>query len=287
MIVTRFAPSPTGDLHLGHAASALFAYDAAQREGGSFILRIEDIDPVRCHDRFIDGLYEDLKWLGLSWAEPVRRQSEHMADYAAALEKLRERGLLYPCFCTRREIMAEAAASASAPHEAPDGEEGVPYPGTCRVLSWAQRETLAQTRPAVWRLNMAEALKQTGSLRWHDRGRGCVEANPLRFGDVVLARKDVATSYHLSVTVDDALQGVTLVTRGEDLAGVTDIHVLLQKLLDLPTPDYHHHSLLLDETGKRFAKRDKAMTLRAMRDSGLSAEAVKAMAFRARRSCGC
>jgi len=277
MIVTRFAPSPTGHLHIGHAASALFAFEAAQREGGRFLLRIEDIDPVRCQKSFVDGIYEDLHWLGLDWPTPVRCQSEHMGAYEAALNRLRERELLYPCYCTRREIVEEAAAAPSAPHDGPDGEGGVAYAGTCRNLSPAQREELAAQRPAVWRLDVAKALAQTGALRWHDRARGWIEAAPARFGDVVLARKDVATSYHLSVTVDDALQEVSLVTRGEDLLGVTDIHVLLQKLLGFEVPDYHHHPLLLDENGKRFAKRDKAMTLQSLREAGVSAAQIRKM----------
>ncbi len=272
MIVTRFAPSPTGRLHIGHAASALFAYEAAAREGGRFLLRIEDIDKTRCRPEYVEGILEDLHWLGLNWEEPVRVQSEHREDYAAALQILREKGLLYPCFCTRKEIEAEIAASASAPHEGPDG---VIYPGTCRTLSAAEREEKSRERPAVWRLDMEKALKQAGPLFFHDRGRGKIEARPGRFGDVVLARKDIGTSYHLSVTVDDALQGVTLVTRGEDLLPSTDIHVLLQKLLGYETPDYHHHPLLRDAAGKRFAKRDGAVTLASLRETGKTAEEIR------------
>jgi glutamyl-Q tRNA(Asp) synthetase len=269
MIVTRFAPSPTGLLHKGHAASALFAYRAAQKEGGRFLLRIEDIDPVRCKDEYIDAIYEDLAWLGLEWERPVRRQSEHMEDYRAALEMLRERGLLYPCFCTRKEVLAEAAAAGYAPHLSGDDGEGPPYPGTCRNLGHEERAALAGTRPCVWRLDMAKALAQTGELRWRDLVSGEHMARPERFGDVVLARKDVFTSYHLSVVVDDALQGVTLVTRGEDLKPATDIHRVLQALLDLPVPAYHHHPLVTGEEGKKLSKREKAQTLRALRLSGV------------------
>ncbi len=272
MIVTRFAPSPTGRLHLGHAASAFFAYELARREGGRFLLRIEDIDSSRCRAEYVDGLFKDLRWLGLSWEEPVRIQSEHLSDYETAIGTLREAGLLYPCFCTRKEIAREAAISASAPH--PEEGEGLLYPGTCRNLAAEQREERARTRPSVWRLDMAQAAHRAGPLRWYDHRRGWIEANPARFGDVVLARKDMPTSYHLSVTLDDAIQGVTLVTRGEDLVGATDIHVLLQRLLGLPTPAYHHHPLLRDEDGKRLAKRDKAATIQEIRESGKSAESL-------------
>lgn len=273
MIVTRFAPSPTGYLHIGHAASALFAFEAARRANGRFLLRIEDIDPVRCKPGFTDAIFEDLHWLGLQWEEPVRLQSEHLADYAAALEKLRAMDLLYPCFCTRAEIQREAAASAAAPHA---GEEGPLYPGTCRALTPAQREERIATRPAVWRINMEKALRIVGPLLWKDLKRGEIVANPERFGDIVLARKDVPTSYHLSVTVDDALQNISLVTRGEDLIPSTDIHVLLQKLLNLPTPDYCHHKLLCDAEGKKFSKRDEAVTLRSLRNCGKNPEEIKA-----------
>ncbi|MDD3181404.1 MAG: tRNA glutamyl-Q(34) synthetase GluQRS [Alphaproteobacteria bacterium] len=281
MIVTRFAPSPTGALHLGHAASALFAFRKAQEAGGQFLLRVEDIDPVRCKPAFVEGIYEDLAWLGLFWPTPVRKQSEHRDDYQAALSRLEKRGLIYPCFCTRKEVLAEAAAAGYAPHGWPQDQEGPVYPGTCRSLSQVQRQDLGQTRQAVWRLDMQKAVESVGGpLLWVDLGVGEVIARPERFGDVVLARKDVPMSYHLSVVVDDALQGVTLVTRGEDLFPVTDIHRLLQALLDLPVPVYHHHALLKDAAGKRFAKRDQANTLLALRESGLSCEDVRALALR-------
>ncbi len=281
LFTTRFAPSPTGYLHLGHAYSALFAYHAAQAEGGRFLLRIEDIDPVRCRPEFTEALLEDLRWLELTWEEPVRRQSEHMEDYAAALAKLREMGLLYPCFCTRREIEKEVMASATAPHLALQGPDGPVYPGTCRNLDpgeWAQR--LARNEGANWRLDVAKALEMTGPLYWNDRAAGRVKAAPLEFGDVVLARKDVPASYHLSVTVDDRLQRVTLVTRGKDLFRTTDIHRLLQALLGVTTPDYHHHELMTDATGRRFAKRDRDVTLRVLRAAGKTAAEVRQMAFR-------
>jgi glutamyl-Q tRNA(Asp) synthetase len=275
MIITRFAPSPTGHLHLGHAYSALFAFQKAQQAGGKFLLRIEDIDPVRCKDDFIDDLKEDLHWLGLTWEELVRRQSEHLADYQQALAILREQGLIYPCFCTRRDVEAEAAASVNAPHQGPDG---LVYPGTCRNLSAQERKNKMAVAPRhVWRLDVKKACAQAGSLTWRDQAKGLITARPEDFGDVVLARKDVPASYHLSVTVDDSLQGVTLVTRGEDLFRATDIHRLLQKLLNYKTPDYHHHKLLLNESGKRYAKRDSAQTLRSLRAEGKSPEDIKRM----------
>jgi glutamyl-Q tRNA(Asp) synthetase len=274
MIVTRFAPSPTGLLHLGHAYSALFAERAAQN-GGTFLLRIEDIDPVRCKPEFTQAIYDDLHWLGLKWHEPVRQQSRHLEDYAAALDVLRNKGVLYPCFCTRREVISEASAAGHAPHTGPDG---LIYPGTCRNLSESERrEKLAQHTTANWRLDVAKALAMVGELTWRDATNGVIEAKPQDFGDVVLARKDVPTSYHLSVAVDDHLQGITLVTRGEDLFRATDIHRLLQALLGYATPEYHHHPLLTDAEGKRFAKRDKAVTLRELREGGKSPEDVQAM----------
>lgn len=275
-VTTRFAPSPTGHLHLGHAYAALFAFQAAQNAHGRFLLRIEDIDPVRCRPEFTEALCEDLRWLGLSWEEPVRHQSAHLEAYQTALARLNERGVIYPCFCTRAEIAAEVAASGHAPHHGPDG---LVYPGTCRLLSPDLRVgRLAQGVPANWRLDMQKARELTGDLVWEDRGCGRVKARPEDFGDVVLARKDVPTSYHLSVTVDDHLQGVTLVTRGEDLRRATDIHRLLQALLGYATPLYHHHALLTNSEGTRYAKRDNALTLRTLREAGRSAAEVRTLA---------
>lgn len=275
--ITRFAPSPTGYLHLGHAYSALFAEAVARRVDGTFLLRIEDIDPTRCKPEYTDAIIEDLTWLGLRWGGDVRYQSRHMADYAAALEKLRHKGVLYPCLCTRREIAEEAAAAGYAPHLIGDDDVGVTYPGTCRHLSASERaEKEKRTGGQMnWRLDVAAALRLTGELTWCDAAAGTIVARPQDFGDVVLARKDVLTSYHLSVTVDDALQGVTLVTRGTDLFRATDIHRLLQALLDLPVPDYHHHALLTDETGRRYAKRDQSVTLRALRSAGKTPEWIR------------
>jgi glutamyl-Q tRNA(Asp) synthetase len=274
-VVTRFAPSPTGLLHLGHVHSVLFAVAAARRAGGRFLLRIEDIDGGRCRPEFETAIYEDLAWLGLCWEEPVRRQSEHMADYAVALARLAGMGLIYPCFCTRADIRAEIARAPGAPH----GPEGPVYPGTCRHLTAAEREErLAAGAPYAFRLDTARARAVTGRLHWHDRGRGEMAADPGAHGDVVLARKDAPASYHLAVTVDDALQGVTLVTRGEDLVPATGVHRLLQALLDLPLPDYHHHGLIAGSDGRRLAKRDGAATVRALREGGRSASEVRALA---------
>lgn len=274
-LVTRFAPSPTGFLHLGHAHSALFGQAAARAGGGRFLLRIEDIDAGRCRPEFEAAIREDLAWLGLDWDGPVRRQSDHMQDYARALVALDSLGLLYPCFCTRKDIADEIARAGSAPH----GPEGVVYPGACRhrpAGEAARRQDAGE--PYALRLDMTRAAALAGPLTWHDRGRGTVEARPEAFGDVVLARKDVPASYHLAVTVDDHIQGVSLVTRGEDLLAATDVHRLLQALLGLETPDYHHHGLLTDETGRRLAKRDRALTLRALRAAGRSPGEVRAMA---------
>jgi glutamyl-Q tRNA(Asp) synthetase len=274
MIVTRFAPSPTGYLHLGHAYSAIFAWRAARGAGGKFLLRIEDIDRTRCRPEFTDAIIEDLTWLGLDWDGAVRQQSQHFADYRAALDKLDARGLVYPCFCTRADIAAEIARAGGAPQ----GEEGPIYPGTCRSLTLEERQRrIAAGDGFALRLDVAKAIAVTGLLSWDDDEAGRVEAEPLSLGDVVLARKDTPTSYHLAVTVDDALQGVTLVTRGADLCSATHLHRLLQALLDLPMPRYRFHKLLTDASGKRFAKRDKALTLRALRESGVPPEEIRRM----------
>jgi glutamyl-Q tRNA(Asp) synthetase len=265
MIVTRFAPSPTGYLHLGHAYSALDAWRTAREAGGKFLLRIEDIDRTRCTPEFTDAILEDLAWLGLDWDGEVRKQSEHFADYEAALDKLDMMGVIYPCFCTRAAIAAEIARAGGAPQ----GEEGPIYPGTCRDLTTEERlRRIASGEGFALRLDVARALARTGPLEWEEEGEGIIRADPELLGDVVLARKDTPTSYHLAVTLDDALQGVTLVTRGADLFTATHIHRLLQALLDWTTPRYRHHRLLTDASGKRFAKRDKALTLRALRESG-------------------
>lgn len=267
MVVTRFAPSPTGRLHLGHALAAGFAWQQAAKEGGTFLLRFEDIDPTRCRAEYEAGILEDLAWLGLVWAQPVRRQSEHLGWYAQALDRLEQMEVIYPCFCTRSEVQAEIARIGHAPH----GPEGPLYPGTCRHLSREQRrERITEGIPYAMRLNVDAAVRMTGELHFFDRVAGKTRATPEELGDVVLARKETPASYHLCATLDDALQGVTLVTRGVDLFPATHIHRLLQALLGLPTPQYHHHRLLLDAQGKRFAKRDQSVTLRALRESGLA-----------------
>ena len=276
-LTTRFAPSPTGFLHLGHAYSALIGWHAAREVGGKFLLRIEDIDVGRCREEFLEAISEDLAWLGIDWDGPVRRQSEHFDDYRAALARLTDAGLIYPCFCTRRDIAAEVARADAAPQS----EDGPLYPGICRHLSEADRtRRIAAGDSFALRLDVAKARARTGALTWQDEERGTIVAAPESLGDVVLARKDVPTSYHLAVTVDDALQGVTLVTRGVDLFASTHIHRLLQALLDLPVPRYRHHALLTDPTGKRYAKRDKALTLRSLREAGHTPDEVRAMAVK-------
>jgi glutamyl-Q tRNA(Asp) synthetase len=273
-IVTRFAPSPTGRLHLGHAYSALFAEAAARQPNGRFLLRIEDIDPARCRPEFEQGVLEDLAWLGLQWETPVRRQSDHLGDYRAALERLESAGLLYPCFCSRKEIQAEIARAVVAPH----GPDGPLYPGTCRALSARERKSLISLgRPYALRLDVAAGLARTGPLTWQDLDRGVILAEPQLLGDVVLGRRDAPASYHLAVSLDDDLQGVNLVTRGEDLLAATHVHRLLQSLLDLATPAYRHHRLLTDDKGERLAKRDGAMTLAALRQAGHAPAEVRAM----------
>jgi glutamyl-Q tRNA(Asp) synthetase len=258
-MITRFAPSPTGHLHLGHAFSAWVAHSRARAAGGVFRLRLEDIDATRCKAEFADGILADLAWLELRWDGAVRVQSAHLADYAAALERLGAKGLVYPCFCSRSEILR----AQGAPH----GANPV-YPGTCRRLDEAARRERMMSAPYALRLDTARALQMVGDLRFYEEGVGWVQAEPLRLGDVVLARRDVPTSYHLCVVHDDALQGVTHVTRGADLFEATHVHVLLQRLLDVPTPVYAHHRLLTDAAGKRLAKRDFAATLRSMREAG-------------------
>jgi len=278
MIVTRFAPSPTGLLHLGHAFAAMTAHDAAASDGGRFLVRLEDIDRTRCRPEFEAAIFEDLAWLGLQWEQPVQRQSERFDAYRAALDRLVERGLLYPCFCTRGDITAEIARSAEAPH----GPEGPLYPGTCRSLS--ERERLARIDsgvPYALRLDVAKAAATVGAPSFEEQGRGpkgehgSIVADPLLFGDIVIARKDVPASYHLAVVVDDAHQGVTLVTRGNDLFAATSAQRLLQALLELPAPAYAHHRLILDAQGRKFSKRDRAVTLKSMRESGTTPAQIR------------
>jgi glutamyl-Q tRNA(Asp) synthetase len=269
VFATRFAPSPTGYLHRGHAFSALTAHAAARAAGGRFVLRIEDIDATRRRPEFEAAIFEDLAWLGLSWETPVRRQSEHMADYQAALSRLEAEGLVYRCFRTRREV---AQAMASAPHGPMEVFRGGPLP----VGEEAAR--LAAGEPFAWRLSLDAAARKLGGfggLSFTEEGQGAVAARPELGGDVVLARRDVGVAYHLAVVVDDALQGITHVIRGRDLFEATHVQRLLQALLGLPTPVYRHHALLTGPDGKRFAKRDKAETLRSLREQGMSAAALR------------
>lgn len=270
MIVTRFAPSPTGRLHLGHAFAARFAHDRARENNGKFLLRIEDIDPVRCKPEFIDGILEDLDWLGLKWDQQPILQSERLDFYADALQKLKDKGVLYPCVCTRKEIESEIARMGHAPHA---GEAAV-YPGTCR----GKHLDLSRFDRWSWRLDIEKSLRQIGeSLFFVDESRGRVKANPAIFGDIILARKETPASYHLCSVLDDAAQGVTLVTRGEDLFDSTHVHRLLQALLGLDTPLYHHHRLISDAEGRRLAKRDQSVTIKFLREKGLNPAEIFAM----------
>jgi glutamyl-Q tRNA(Asp) synthetase len=262
MYVTRFAPSPTGAMHLGNAFSALFGWRRARAQGGRFLLRIEDIDTVRCRPAHEAALIEDLHWLGIDWDGPVWRQSERLAVYADALAQLRAMGLVYPCFCTRADIAGAASA--------PQGPEGVVYPGTCRCLPEAERAARMAGGGFAWRLDVAAALAQTGPLWWHDADAGRVAATPMARGDIVIARKGIGTSYHLAVVVDDAAQGVTEVVRGADLFEASHVQRLLQALLGLPVPAYCHHRLIADEAGKRLAKRDGAATIAGLRAQGVT-----------------
>jgi glutamyl-Q tRNA(Asp) synthetase len=275
MIVTRFAPSPTGYLHLGHAYAALRARDAGQR----FLLRIEDIDRQRCRPEFEAAILEDLDWLGLEWERPVLRQSERSFAYGAALQMLAARELIYPCFCTRKDIADEIARAAAAPH----GAEGPLYPGICRVLpSDARKQRIATGVPYALRLDARAASAVAGPLSFLERGagpageHGPIVVDPLVLGDIVLARKEMPAAYHLAVVVDDAFQGVTLVTRGNDLFAATHVQRLLQVLLDLAAPEYAHHRLILDENGRKFSKRDGSVTLRELRAKGATPSDIRA-----------
>jgi len=270
-IVTRFAPSPTGELHIGSAYSAWVGWKRARDSGGRFLVRIEDIDIRRCRREFETAILEDLRWLGFAWDGEVRRQSEHFADYGNVLEQLARRALTYPCFCSRAEIEREIAASTNAPH----GPDGPLYPGTCRHLSLQERRNrLAAGREHCLRLDAAKAAGEVGPYHFFDEKRGLCEGEPLLMGDFVIARKDTPASYHLAVTVDDHLQGVTLVTRGEDVLPSTHVHVLLQKLLGYETPLYAHHGLLVGPDGKRLSKRDKSFAIRSLRERGDTPEDV-------------
>jgi glutamyl-Q tRNA(Asp) synthetase len=280
--VFRFAPSPNGYLHLGHAFSVLLNFDLARQAGGRFLLRIEDIDPTRCRPEFETAIYQDLDWLGIKWEQPVRRQSGHLADYRDAVERLIARGLLYPSFESRAEI-ARLVEQREANGRWPRDPDGAPlYPGAAKSLSAKQRERLSQSgAPYALRLDMAAACAAAGDLSWIERGEGpegetgVVAARPQAWGDVVLARRETPTSYHLSVAIDDALQGVTEVVRGQDLFWSTSVHRLLQALLGLPQPAYRHHRLVRDGAGHKLSKSTAATGLRELRAGGATAADIR------------
>lgn len=279
---TRFAPSPTGQLHLGHAFSALTAFETAQKAGGRFLLRIEDIDTIRCQPEFEQAIYDDLEWLGLAWETPVRRQSEHFDEYRAGLERLMAMGVVYRCFKTRKEILEDIGR---APHHPGEGPEGVIYPGPAEPLSADEEvEKIAAGEPYAWRLSMTAVQARLGDLSrltFQEIGEGpngesgLCAIQPELIGDAILARKDIGTSYHLAVTLDDAKQDISHVTRGQDLFFATTMHRILQALLDLPVLVYQHHRLLTGDDGERFTKRDRSETLAAMRAAGANAADIR------------
>ncbi len=275
--VFRFAPSPNGYLHLGHALSALLNFDMARAASGRFLLRMEDIDAARCRPEYETAIYQDLEWLGLQWEQPVRRQSEHFAEYRAALEKLEAMRLTFPSFESRAEI-AHMVADRDVRERWPRDPDGVPlYPGSARQMTERERQArISRGDPYAIRLDMEKAMEWVGPLGWTETGmglsgeRGEIAADPAAWGDVIVARKETPTSYHLAVVIDDALQGVTHVVRGDDLFGSTSVHRLLQALLDLPAPVYHHHRLALDGDGRKLSKSTQATGLRELRAQGLT-----------------
>jgi glutamyl-Q tRNA(Asp) synthetase len=268
---TRFAPSPTGHMHLGHVFSALFSYEAAKKLGGKFVLRIEDIDSQRSSKIFEESIYEDLEWLQIKYIKDIRHQSEHMDDYKGAIKELQKLDMVYPCFCSRSDIKAEIMRAGNAPHEA----EISIYPGTCRRLSKEERSEKISTETSfAWRLNIRAASKKLGNLVWTDLRLGKHTVPVGTMGDVVLARKDVPTSYHLSATLDDHIQRIGLVTRGEDLVSATHVHKIIQSLLELKSPIYLHHPLILDSKGVRLSKRTRAQTVKSLKTSGLKRDDV-------------
>ena len=270
---TRFAPSPTGRLHLGHVLAAQVAHSLARDSDGVFLLRHEDIDGPRVREEFYQGIEEDLEWLGLKWHGAALRQTQRTAAYAVALGSLRDRHLVYPCFCTRRGIQEEWARIGAAPQ----GPEAPVYPGTCRQLTRSQQQEKIQSGIAyAWRLDASKASALAGPLTFHDLRFGEIPVNPKLLGDVVLSRKDIGTAYHLAVVVDDAFQEITHVTRGEDLLASTYVHRLLQALLELPEPHYLHHPLMLDDEGKRLAKRNDSLAIATLRENGISPSKVLA-----------
>jgi glutamyl-Q tRNA(Asp) synthetase len=282
--VFRFAPSPNGYLHLGHALSALFDFEMARAMGGRFLLRIEDIDATRCRPEYEAAIYEDLAWLGIVWEEPVRRQSGHLGDYRAAIGTLSDRGLIYPSFESRAEI-ATLVAERQGQDGWPRDPDGAPiYPGTSKHLAAAERARRMAQEPYSLRLDMDAAVARAGPLQWNETGSGpggesgTIAADPQAWGDVVLARRETPTSYHLSVVIDDAAQGVTHVVRGRDLFWMTSVHRLLQALLGLPMPTYHHHRLLLDSDGGKLSKSTRATGLRELRAQGFEPQDIRRLA---------
>ncbi|MBY0381764.1 MAG: tRNA glutamyl-Q(34) synthetase GluQRS [Xanthobacteraceae bacterium] len=281
--VFRFAPSPNGYLHLGHAYSALLNFDLARASGGQFLLRVEDIDTTRCRPEFEDAIYDDLAWLGIKWEQPVRRQSDHLDLYHEAIGKLSARGLVYPAFESRAEIASLIENSQIKPW--PRDPDGAPvYPGVAKQMTACEREArLASGVPYALRLDSEAARRTAGDILWREEGHGpdgeagLIAAAPQAWGDVILARKETPTSYHLSVVIDDALQGVTHVVRGQDLFWATSVHRLLQRLLALPEPVYRHHRLLRDETGQKLAKSTQSTSLQSLRVSGKTAQNIREM----------
>ncbi len=269
-MVTRFAPSPTGELHLGHAYAAKVAHNLAKNSGGRFLLRFEDIDISRVRDHFYEAILTDLRWLGLDWDGATIRQSERQSAYQQTLASLKEMGLIYPCFCSRADVREALAA--------PHGPNTHIYPGTCRQLSRYQIEQkMAENKPFSWRLDSQLASETSGPLEFHDQRFGTIAVDPLKNGDEIVARRDIGIAYHLAVVIDDAFQGVTHVTRGEDLLDATHIHRQLQSILKLPVPTYLHHPCITNDAGERLAKRDNALTLRNLREQGLSKDDLLGM----------
>jgi glutamyl-Q tRNA(Asp) synthetase len=276
--VFRFAPSPNGYLHVGHALSALINFEMAKAQGGRLLLRIEDIDASRCRPEYEAAMYEDLAWLGIYWEEPARRQSDHFGEYRAALQKLEGQGLVYPSFESRAEIARLVGEREAHGPWARDPDGAPLYPGVAKSIPAEERERrIAAGEPYALRLDMKAAIARVGSLTWQEHAHGPVAASPEAWGDVVLARKETPTSYHLSVVVDDALQGATHVVRGQDLYWATSVHRLLQHLLGLPVPRYHHHRLVVDGEGKKLSKSTRATALRDLRAQGVTPADIRAM----------
>lgn len=273
MTTTRFAPSPNGFLHLGHGYAAMMAHDMARQQGGTFHLRIEDIDGSRSRPEYIKAILDDVQWLGLSWDGAVYYQSHNLEKYALIMEKLRDMGLIYPCFCTRKQLHLHQQK-----YGGDIGLDGVIYPGICKALSLENRARLLDEKPHCWRLDMEKSLRHIGgkTLYWHDVEKGKITANPAIFGDIILVRKDAPASYHLAATWDDHEQQMDMIIRGEDLFPATHIHRLLQEILRLDTPHYHHHRLITDGDGRKLSKSDQDLALSHMRETGMDGQKITA-----------